>query len=100
LQIATSLRYGIHPHAKATGHSAYLSVIREHLDHKVPIILMGLKNDLTQKTKDNAIQEFKTGHDLKSYQTASALTGNGVEEAYSSLVKAISAVYWESRNQI
>jgi small GTP-binding protein len=77
---------------------AWYAVITEHLDPEVPIILLGLKSDLSQKVSPEAIQQFKTRHGLWEYHAVSSLTGQGVKKAYNHLIRAILAIYWGIRN--
>lgn len=77
----------------------WYSIIKRYLSPQVPIILMGLKNDLTAEVSVIDIRQFQTDYGLSDYRSASSLIGDGVEEAYTSLTRAILAAYWEFKNQ-
>ncbi|MHA2495223.1 MAG: Rab family GTPase [Candidatus Hodarchaeales archaeon] len=77
----------------------WYSLIRRYLSPQVPIILMGLKDDLIAVVSASDIRQFLTNYKLSDYRSASSLRGNGVEEAYTCITRAILADYWEFRNQ-
>ncbi|MFW9916411.1 MAG: Rab family GTPase [Candidatus Thorarchaeota archaeon] len=77
----------------------WYSIIRRYLSPQTPIILMGLKEDLAASVSAMDIRQFLTNYKLVNYRSASSLTGNGVEEAYTFLTRAILASYQQFKNQ-
>ncbi len=67
----------------------WLEVIRPHIDPSVPIILIGMKNDLEQQVTKSEIDELVQTEKCDFFKPTSSLTGFNVEEIFNLITKEI-----------
>ena len=67
----------------------WLEVIRPCIDDSVPIVLIGMKSDLEQKTSQEEIDHFLKKEGIEHFMACSSLTGTNVEETFVLITHAV-----------
>jgi len=60
----------------------WFEVIQHCIDDSVPIVLVGMKNDLKQRVSQEEINIFLKQHSIEYFIATSSLTGSNVEEPF------------------
>lgn len=69
----------------------WLEVVNQHLEEKMPVLLISTKLDLPESsnTKMEEIEKFKEKNGISHYFKTSSLDGIGVDEAFHKMTEEI-----------